>query len=69
MVNIASMVAQAALRALSGGGIESPIWISSIQRPHDVATLGGTYLGPDLPAGMQQAQLERDWPESLERGQ
>ncbi len=68
MVNIASMVSQAALRALSGG-IENPIWISSIQRPHDVATLGGTYHGPELPAGMQQAQLERDWPEPLERNQ
>lgn len=66
MVNIASMVSQAALRALSGG-IENPIWISSIQKPHDVATLGGAYFGPELPAGMQQAQLERDWPEKLER--
>lgn len=65
MVNIASMVSQAALRALSGG-TGAPIWVSSINGPHDVATLGGQYLGPELPAGMQQAQLERDWPEHLE---
>ncbi|RRW39951.1 ThiF family adenylyltransferase [Pseudomonas luteola] len=64
MVNIASMVSQAALRALSGG-IETPIWVSSINRPNDVATLGGKYLGPELPAGMQQSQLERNWPEQL----
>lgn len=68
MVNIASMVSQAALRALSGG-IESPIWASRINSPHDVATLGGKYLGPELPAGMQQAQLERNWPEQLETAQ
>ncbi|WP_234463652.1 MULTISPECIES: hypothetical protein [Pseudomonadaceae] len=65
MVNIASMVSQAALRALSGD-TGAPIWVSSINGPHDVATLGGQYLGPELPAGMQQAQLERDWPEQLE---
>ncbi len=66
MVNIASMVSQAALRVLSGN-IGSPSWVSSINRPDDVVTLGGNYLGPELPAGMQQAQLERDWPETLER--
>ena len=66
MVNIASMVSQAALRVLSGN-INSPCWVSSINRPDDVVTLGGSYLGPDLPAGMQQAQLERDWPETMER--
>jgi hypothetical protein len=48
------------------GGTGAPIWVSSINSPHDVATLGGQYLGPELPAGMQQAQLERDWPEHLE---
>lgn len=68
MVNIASMVSQAALRALSGD-IESPVWVSSINRPHDVATLGGKYLGPELPAGMQQAQLERSWPAQMEKAQ
>lgn len=66
MVNIASMVSQAALRALNGN-IGSPSWVSSINRPDDVVTLGGNYLGPELPAGMQQAQLERDWPEISER--
>jgi len=66
MVNIASMVSQAALRVLSGN-IGSPSWVSSINRPDDVVTLGGNYLGPELPAGMQQAQLERDWPEASER--
>lgn len=68
MVNIASMVSQAALRVLSGN-IDSPSWISSINRPDDVVTLGGRYLGPELPTGMQQAQLERDWPGALERSQ
>ena len=67
MVNIASMVSQTALRVLSGN-IDSPSWVSSINRPDDVVMLGGKYLGPELPAGMQQAQLERDWPETLERG-
>ena len=66
MVNIASMVSQTALRVLSGK-IDSPSWISSINRPDDVVTLGGKYIGPELPDGMQQAQLERDWPETLER--
>lgn len=68
MANIASMVSQAALRALSGS-IESPIWVSSINRPHDVATLGGKYVGPELPAGMQQVQLERCWPKQMEEAQ
>ncbi|WP_327781783.1 ThiF family adenylyltransferase [Pseudomonas qingdaonensis] len=68
MVNVASMVSQAALRVLSGN-IESPSWFSSINRPQDVTTLGGKYLGPELPAGMQQAQFERDWPELLEHAQ
>lgn len=68
MVNIASMVSQVALRVLSGS-IESPSWVSSVNRPQDVTTLGGKYLGPELPAGMQQAQLERDWPELLESAQ
>lgn len=67
MVNIASMVSQTALRVLSGD-IDSPSWVSNINRPDDVVSLGGKYLGPVLPAGMQQAQLERDWPETLERG-
>jgi len=33
-----------------------------------VVTLGGKYIGPELPSGIQQAQLERDWPVTLERG-
>lgn len=66
MVNVASMVSQAALRMLSGN-IGSPSWVSSINRPDDVVTLGGNYLGPALPVGMQQAQLERDWPEASEK--
>ncbi|HEH9516810.1 hypothetical protein CXK94_21200 [Stutzerimonas stutzeri] len=66
MVNIASMVSQAALRVLIGS-IGSPSWVSSINRPDDVVTRGGNYLGPELPAGMQQAQLERDWPEASDR--
>ena len=67
MVNIASMVSQAALRMLSSN-IDSPSWVSSINSPDNVVTLGGNYLGPELPAGMQQAQLERDWPEASEVG-
>lgn len=66
MANIASMVSQAALKVLSGA-IETPIWISSITSPHDVAALGGKYIGPELPLGMQQAQLQRDWPEPSEK--
>lgn len=68
MANVASMVSQAALRALSGG-IETPLWVSSINSPHDVATLGGKYVGPELPVGMRQAQLERSWPEPMEEAQ
>ena len=67
MVNIASMVSQTALRVLSGN-IDSPSWVSSINRPDDVVTLGGKYIGPELPSGIQEAQLERDWPVTLERG-
>ena len=67
MVNIASMVSQTALRVLSGN-IDRPSWISSINRPDDVVTLGGKYIGPELPSGIQEAQLERDWPVTLERG-
>ena len=67
MVNIASMVSQTALRVLSGN-IVRPSWVSSINRPDDVVTLGGKYIGPELPSGIQQAQLERDWPVTLERG-
>lgn len=64
MANIASMVSQAALRVLSGR-IEAPIWVSSINNPLDVETLGGKYVGPELPTGMLQAQLERCWPEQM----
>lgn len=63
MLNIASMVSQATLRAL-GGNFDNPSWVTSINRPDDVVTLGGSYLGPELPVGMQQVQLERDWPEA-----
>ena len=62
-----SMVSQTALRVLSGN-IDRPSWISSINRPDDVVTLGGKYIGPELPSGIQEAQLERDWPVTLERG-
>lgn len=64
MMNIASMVAQAALGALTGR-LETKTWISSINRPQDVVALGGKYVGPALPDGMQQALLERGWPEQM----
>lgn len=65
MTNIASMVSQTALRTLSGK-VEGVTWISSINRPHDVASLGGNYIGPELPEGMQQAVLERGWPKKTD---
>lgn len=65
MMNIASMVSQTALRMLSGN-VEEATWVSSINRPQDVAALGGNYLGPELPEGMQQALLERGWPKQME---
>lgn len=65
IANIASMVSQVTLRALSGS-IEAPIWVSSINSPQDVVTLGGRYIGPELPTSMIQAQLERAWPEQVE---
>lgn len=65
VINIASMVSQVALRVLNGRA-HSSNWVSSINSPHDVALVGGKYLGPELPTGMQQVQLERDWLEKLE---
>lgn len=65
VMNIASMVSEAALRALSGH-VEDSLWVSSINRPQDVAALGGNYVGPELPEGVQQALLERRWPEEME---
>ncbi|EMY6269636.1 hypothetical protein ABCS71_003608 [Acinetobacter baumannii] len=62
MMNIALMVSQTALRVLRGA-LERTTWVSSIDRPQDIMALGGAYLGPALPAGMQQVQLEREWPE------
>ena len=65
MTSIASMVSQTALRALTGN-VEHRTWVSSINRPNDVATLGGKYLGPELPDGVRQTLLERGWPENKE---
>lgn len=66
MMNIASMVSQTALRALTGNA-QHAMWVSSINRPDDVGALGGTYSGPVLPDGVQQALLERGWPKHGER--
>ncbi|QPL45331.1 ThiF family adenylyltransferase [Halomonas sp. A40-4] len=66
MVNIASMVSQTALRTLTGN-VKDAVWVSSIYRPQDVAELGGEYLGPELPDGVRQSLLEREWPENKER--
>jgi len=65
MDNIASMVSQTALRALTGRA-EHAAWVSSIWRPQDIAGLGGKYDGPELPDGVQQIVLERTWPERKE---
>lgn len=61
MMNIASMVAQTALRSLAGHAGDAT-WISSICRPQDVVAQGGKYIGPNLPDGVQQTLLERGWP-------
>ncbi|MCL2590078.1 MAG: ThiF family adenylyltransferase [Betaproteobacteria bacterium] len=62
MTNIACMVSQTALRALTGH-VEHTAWISSIYRPQDIVALGGRYYGPELSDGVQQIVLERGWPE------
>jgi hypothetical protein len=61
ITSIASMVSQAALRALTGKGNE-PAWVSSICRPQDVAGLGGTYHGPAVDDSVLQLVLDRGWP-------
>ncbi|WP_374072561.1 ThiF family adenylyltransferase [Alloalcanivorax xenomutans] len=66
MTSIASMVSQTALRTLIGKA-DGATWISSINRPQDVANLGGIYHGPELPEGLQQALLERGWPNPMDR--
>ncbi len=66
MANVASMVSQAALSALTGQ-LQDTSWFTSIYRPQDVATLGGKYCGPQLPDGVQQTVLERRWPEQREK--
>ncbi len=68
MMNIASMVSQTAIRTLTGN-VGDATWISSINRPKDIAALGGYYLGPELPEGMLQAQLEREWPKQTEENE
>ena len=67
IVNIASMVSQAAIRAINCNE-SKPFWLSHINNPNDVEIHGGVYLGPELPKGVQQAQLERNWPERVELG-
>lgn len=67
MSNVASMVSQTALRALAGHH-ENAAWVTSIYRPEDAATLGGEYLGPQLPSGVIQNILERSWPEREDGG-
>lgn len=66
MMNIASMVSQTALRALTSH-VDGAMWVSSICRPQDVTGLGGKYHGPELPDGVRQILLERGWPEHRER--
>ncbi|MGD8175432.1 HesA/MoeB/ThiF family protein [Marinimicrobium sp. ARAG 43.8] len=65
MTNVASMVSQSALRVLSRE-LSTATWITTIYRPQDVAGLGGRYLGPPLPDGVQQSILERRWPDQME---
>lgn len=61
MMPIATTVSRMALRALQRT-LCTPTWASDIDTPDEVAALGGTYHGPALPAGMQQAQFVRAWP-------
>jgi hypothetical protein len=61
MTSIASMVAQTALRSLTGQ-VNEMAWVSSIYRPQDVAGLGGKYQGPAMAEGVQQLVLDRGWP-------
>lgn len=61
MSNVAGMVAQVALRTLTGQ-LEQQAWATSIYRPQDIANHGGTYLGPTVENGIQHIVLERAWP-------
>lgn len=61
ITNIASMVSQAAIHAITGQ-FQNPAWITSICRLQDITVLGGKYHGPMLPDGVQQMVLERTWP-------
>lgn len=61
MSNVAGMVAQVALRTLTGQ-LEQQAWTTSIYRSEDIANHGGTYLGPTLENGIQHIVMERPWP-------
>ncbi|WJD61530.1 ThiF family adenylyltransferase [Pseudomonas kurunegalensis] len=61
MANVASLVTQVALRALTGQ-IGKPVWTTSIYRPQDIPVHGGIYSGPALADGAQHTVLEREWP-------
>jgi hypothetical protein len=61
LTNIAAMVSQAAVRALTNTLCVAS-WVSSISEPHEMIVLGGKYIGPDLPQGARQIVLERVWP-------
>lgn len=61
MSNVAGMVAQVALRTLTGQ-LEQQAWTTSIYQPQDIVNHGGTYLGPTVENGIQHIVLERAWP-------
>lgn len=62
MASIAAMVAQAALAALAEPPAE-PVWSTSIGNTGNIATAGGAYKGPVLPAGAIHMNLTRQWPD------
>lgn len=61
MSNVAGMVAQVALRTLTGQ-LEQQTWTTSIYQPQDIVNNGGNYLGPTVENGIQHIVLERAWP-------
>lgn len=61
MANIAMMTSHMVIDALTGR-IKMPTWTSTIYRIDDVDVMNGRYIGPELPAGMQQCVLKREWP-------
>lgn len=68
MANVAAMVVQLALRSLTEK-FEQPVWSTTIYRPQDITSRGGTYHGPEVAEGVQHIVLEREWPSIEGEGQ